>query len=30
MAIWVMERNGRNPRNISNVPWPEYEPVWIK
>jgi len=28
--IFVMEANGRYPRNISRQPWPEYDPIWIK
>ncbi|MGL4649528.1 MAG: hypothetical protein ACRC1H_08975 [Caldilineaceae bacterium] len=30
MGIWTMDRTGRNLRNISNTPWPEYDPVWVK
>lgn len=28
--IFVMDVNGRNVRNISNVPWNEYDPIWIR
>lgn len=27
--IFIMDANGQNPRNISNVPWNEQEPIWI-
>jgi len=28
--IFVMDANGRYPKNISRQPWPEYDPIWIK
>ncbi|MFO7635433.1 MAG: tetratricopeptide repeat protein [Caldilinea sp.] len=28
--IFVMDEHGRNPINISRVPWPEYDPIWVK
>ena len=28
--IFIMDANGQNIRNISNVPWDEENPVWIK
>lgn len=28
--IFVMDEHGRNPTNISRVPWPEYDPIWVK
>ncbi|MFN3331848.1 MAG: TolB family protein, partial [Caldilinea sp.] len=30
VAIYVMDEHGRNPTNISRVPWPEYDPIWVK
>ena len=30
VQIFVMDVNGRNPHNISRVPWPEYDPIWVK
>lgn len=30
MQIYIMDVTGQNPRNISNVPWPEYDPIWVK
>jgi tetratricopeptide (TPR) repeat protein len=30
MQIYIMDASGQNPRNISNVPWPEYDPIWVK
>lgn len=29
-AIYVMDINGQAVRNISNVPWDEYDPIWIR
>lgn len=28
--IYVMDANGQNVKNISNVPWNEYDPMWVK
>ena len=28
--IYVMDASGQNVTNISNVPWPEYDPIWVK
>ncbi len=28
--IFTMDANGQRVRNISNVPWDEYEPIWIR
>jgi TolB protein len=28
--IIIMDVNGQNIVNISNVPWPEYDPIWVK
>ncbi len=28
--IFVMDANGRYPKNISRQPWPEYDPIWVK
>lgn len=28
--IFIMDANGQNVTNISNVPWAEYDPIWIK
>lgn len=28
--IFTMNIHGRDVRNISNQPWPEYEPIWVK
>jgi TolB protein len=30
LAIYVMDEHGRYPINISRVPWPEYDPIWVK
>lgn len=30
IQIFVMDATGQNPRNISNVPWDEYDPIWIR
>lgn len=30
LAIYVMDEHGRYPTNISRVPWPEYDPIWVK
>jgi TolB protein len=29
-GIYVMDVNGQAVRNISNVPWDEYDPLWIR
>ena len=28
--ILIMDANGQNIVNISNVPWAEYDPIWVK
>lgn len=28
--IWVMDADGTNPRNLSNDPYNDWDPVWIK
>ena len=28
--LFIIDQNGRNPTNISNVPWDEYDPIWVK
>jgi len=28
--IWVMDADGSNPRNLSNDPYNNWDPVWIK
>ena len=28
--IFVMDTTGQNVVNISNVPWAEYDPIWVK
>lgn len=28
--IFIMDVNGQNIVNISNVPWAEYDPIWVK
>jgi tetratricopeptide (TPR) repeat protein len=28
--LYIMNANGQNVRNISNVPWNEQEPIWIR
>jgi tetratricopeptide (TPR) repeat protein len=28
--ILIMDVTGQNIINISNVPWPEYDPIWVK
>ncbi|MBK8050328.1 MAG: PD40 domain-containing protein [Anaerolineales bacterium] len=28
--LYVMDVTGQNPKNISNVPWAEYDPIWVK
>jgi TolB protein len=28
--LFVIDQNGRNPTNISSVPWDEYDPIWVK
>jgi Tol biopolymer transport system component len=28
--ILIMDASGRNIINISNVPWAEYDPIWVK
>jgi TolB protein len=30
MAVWVMDAQGQGAVNISNVPWKEYNPIWVK
>ena len=30
MQIWIMDADGSRPRNISNNPYNDYDPVWIK
>jgi len=30
LQIYVMDVTGQNITNISNVPWPEYDPIWVK
>ena len=30
MQIWIMDANGGRPRNISNNPYNDWDPVWIK
>ena len=29
-GIFVMDVNGQAVRNISNKPWDEYDPIWIR
>jgi TolB protein len=29
-GVYVMDVNGQAVRNISNVPWDEYDPLWIR
>jgi TolB protein len=28
--IWIMNADGSNPRNLSNNPYNDWDPVWIK
>jgi tetratricopeptide (TPR) repeat protein len=28
--LFITDQNGRNPTNISRVPWDEYDPIWVK
>ncbi|MBK8794958.1 MAG: PD40 domain-containing protein [Anaerolineales bacterium] len=30
LQIFIMDEHGRYPTNISRVPWPEYDPIWVK
>jgi TolB protein len=30
MAVWIMDAQGQGAINISNVPWKEYDPIWVK
>ncbi len=30
MAVWIMDAQGQGAVNISNVPWKEYDPIWVK
>jgi hypothetical protein len=30
MQIWIMDADGSRPRNISNNPYNDWDPVWIK
>jgi len=28
--LFIIDKDGRNPTNISRVPWDEYDPIWVK
>lgn len=29
-GYWILDADGSNVRNISNIEWDEYDPIWIK